>query len=184
MPNANCVVTPVEVLETRYPLLHHEFSFNEGSGGAGRSRGGLGSVRRLELLAPTTFSCYHSSERLYPWGLFEGGEGSLSSFTVRVPGDESYQNFKERFGVRCAGKFTNVHLPEGAMLELKVGGGGGYGPAAEREPSMIARDLVQGLYEEDDVARAYPAQLAAALRLRDELLAALRSSTRAGEAAT
>ena len=72
VPNSNCVVTPVEVYETRYPMLHHEFSLNESSGGAGRSRGGLGTVRRIELLAPMTVSCYHSSERLYPWGLFGG----------------------------------------------------------------------------------------------------------------
>ena len=174
VPNANCVVTPVEVLETRYPLLHHGFSFNEGSGGAGRSRGGLGSVRQLELLAPTTFSCYHSSERLYPWGLFEGEDGSLSSFTVKAPGDDTYANFKDRFGVRCAGKFTNVHLEEGTMLELKVGGGGGYGPPAERDARRIAEDLLQGLYDEQTLARDYPGQLAKALRIRDELRDALR----------
>ena len=95
VPNSNCVVTPVEVYETRYPLLHHG-SVQRGSGGAGRFRGGLGSVRRLELLAPMTLSCYHSSERLYPWGLFGGAEGTLSSFTVKAPGDPEYRNFKER----------------------------------------------------------------------------------------
>ena len=174
VPNSNCVVTPVEVYETRYPLLHHEFSFNEASGGAGRSRGGLGSVRRLELRAPMTFSCYHSSERLYPWGLFGGGEGTLSWFKVKTPEDDGYANFKERFGVRCAGKFTNVHLPQGALLELSVGGGGGYGPAAERDPRLIAQDLLEGLYDEATVREHYPAQVEEALRLRDELLEELR----------
>tara|TARA_B100000686_G_C16688827_1_gene916398 strand:- start:233 stop:1444 length:1212 start_codon:yes stop_codon:yes gene_type:complete len=178
VPNANCVVTPVEVLETRFPLLHHEFSFNHGSGGAGKFRGGLGSIRRFELLASTTFSCYHSSERLYPWGLFDGEEGSLSSFTVKTPGYEEYQNFKERFGVRCAGKFTNIHLEPGTMLELKVGGGGGYGPAAERDPTLIARDLLQGFYEESDVRFFYPEQFDKALYIRDTLLKELRSGTR------
>ena len=174
VPNSNCVVTPIEVYETRYPLRHHEFSFNEGSGGAGRFRGGLGSVRRLELLAPMTFSCYHSSERLYPWGLFGGNEGSLSWFKVKVPGDETYRNFKERFGVRCAGKFTNVHLPTGSLLELSVGGGGGYGLAEERDPALIAEDLLAGLYDEETVRLEYAAQAVDALRLRDELLGELR----------
>lgn len=174
VPNSNCVVTPIEVYETRYPLRHHEFSFNEGSGGAGRFRGDLGSVRRLELLAPMTFSCYHSSERLYPWGLFSGNEGSLSWFKVKVPGDKTYRNFKERFGVRCAGKFTNVHLPKEALLELSVGGGGGYGLAEERDPALIAEDLLAGLYDEETVRLEYPAQAVDALRLRDELLGELR----------
>jgi N-methylhydantoinase B len=174
VPNSNCVVTPIEVYETRYPLFHRSFRLNENSGGAGRFRGGLGSVRELELLSPMTFSCYHSSERLYPWGLFGGGEGTLSSFNVRAPGDEEYRNFKERFGVRCAGKFTNVHLPEGALLELRVGGGGGYGDPGEREPALIAHDLLEGFYGEDHVREVYPAQVDEALRLRDELLERLR----------
>ena len=56
VPNSNCVVTPIEVYETRYPLLHHSFELNENSAGAGRSRGGLGSIRVLELRSPMTFS--------------------------------------------------------------------------------------------------------------------------------
>jgi N-methylhydantoinase B len=174
VPNSNCVVTPIEVYETRYPLLHHAFTLNENSAGAGRSRGGLGSIRVLELRSPMTFSCYHSSERLYPWGLFGGGEGTLSSFKVRAPGDPEYQNFKERYGVRCAGKFTNVHLDSGSMLELKVGGGGGFGPAEERSPQWIARDLLEGFVDEEYVRRHYPGQAADAVSLRDGLLEELR----------
>jgi N-methylhydantoinase B len=174
VPNSNCVVTPIEVYETRYPLFHREFRLNESSCGAGRSRGGLGSVRVLELLSPMTFSCYHSSERLYPWGLFGGGQGTLSSFKVRAPGDERYLNFKERYGVRCAGKFTNVHLPEGTLLELTVGGGGGYGIAAERDPLAIAVDLLEGFVDEEYVRHHHAGQLDEALRRRDELLAELR----------
>ena len=177
VPNSNCVVTPIEVYETRYPLRHRSFRVNENSGGPGRFRGGLGSIRELELGSPMTFSCYHSSERLFPWGLFGGGKGTLSSFKVKVPGDEEYKNFKERFGVRCAGKFTNVHLPEGALLELKVGGGGGYGDPHDRDPALIARDLLEGLYDEDHVREAYPSQLGEALRLRDELLERLREGS-------
>jgi N-methylhydantoinase B len=174
VPNSNCVVTPIEVYETRYPLLHHEFSLNVGSGGAGRFRGGLGSIRRLELQSPMTFSCYHSSERLYPWGLFGGAQGTLSSFEVKAPGDEGYLNFKQRYGVRCAGKFTNVHLPEGSLLKLQVGGGGGYGDSAQRDPELIAVDLLEGFYDEEHARRTYPRQIDAALHRRDELLGELR----------
>jgi N-methylhydantoinase B/oxoprolinase/acetone carboxylase alpha subunit len=177
VPNSNCVVTPVEVYETRYPLFHHSFRLNENSGGPGRFRGGLGSIRELELLEPMTFSCYHSSERLYPWGLFDGGEGTLSSFKAKLSEDEEYTNFKERFGVRCAGKFTNVHLPKHARLELKVGGGGGYGDPAERDPALIARDLLDGFYDESYIRRLYPSQVDEVLRLRDKLLRQLRESS-------
>jgi N-methylhydantoinase B len=174
VPNSNCVVTPVEVYETRYPLLHQRFSFNEGSGGAGRSRGGLGSVRVIELTSPMTISCYHSGERIYPWGLFDGAQGTLSSFKVKLPGDDGFATFKERFGVRCAGKFTNVHLPAGAVLELTVGGGGGYGPPSERSADAIAVDLLEGFYDEDALREQYPEQIEQALAARDRRLDRLR----------
>jgi N-methylhydantoinase B len=175
VPNSNCVVTPVEVYETRYPVLHEQFAFNDGSGGAGRFRGGMGSVRVIELLSPMTISCYHSSERLYPWGLFGGNEGSLSSFKVKAPGDREFKDFKERYGVRCAGKFTNVHLPAGSLLELTVGGGGGYGDPGDRDPARIAVDLLEQFADEGSVRTSYPAQSEEAIRIRDGLLTELRA---------
>ena len=87
VPNSNCVVTPIEVYETRYPLLHHAFSLNEDSGGRGSLAGRPGQRPACSSCSPPmTFSCYHSSERLYPWGLFGGGEGTLSSFKVQAAG--------------------------------------------------------------------------------------------------
>ena len=139
--NSNCVVTPVEVLETRFPLIHHEFRLNETPAAPAEARGGVGTVRTVELRVPMSVSCYHSSERLLPWGLFGGEDGTLSSFTVKRPEDTDFDDFKTRFGVRCASKFTNVQLPAGTLLRMTVGGGGGYGDAAARDPRLIARDL-------------------------------------------
>ncbi|MEA2167232.1 MAG: N-methylhydantoinase [Solirubrobacteraceae bacterium] len=177
MANGNCPLTPVEVLETRYPLLHEAYGLNEGSGGAGRWRGGMGTIRRLSLRADMTFSCYHSSEKLKPWGLFGGASGTLSSFRVKCPGDDGFATFKERFGVACASKFTNIRLPAGTVLEMTLGGAGGYGPAAERSSERIARDLLDGFCTTEDVRALYPDQADVALRERDAMLAALRASS-------
>ena len=59
--NGNCPLTPVEIYESRYPLHHHRFGLSEGSGGAGRHRGGLGTMRVVELTDELTLSCYHSA---------------------------------------------------------------------------------------------------------------------------
>jgi N-methylhydantoinase B/oxoprolinase/acetone carboxylase alpha subunit len=176
--SANCVVTPVEVFETRYPLRHERYEINTDSGGAGEFRGGLGGVRVMELEAPMTISCYHSGERLAPWGLFGGEPGTVSSLEVQLPGDEDYASFKTRFGVRCASKFTNVQLPAGAKLRLTVGGGGGYGSPSAREVDAIAQDLFGQLLTVSAARDRYPQQIEAALAERDRRVAALREGGR------
>lgn len=48
----NTRITDPEIFERRYPVLLHEFSIREGSGGAGMYRGGDGVVRDIEFLVP------------------------------------------------------------------------------------------------------------------------------------
>jgi N-methylhydantoinase B len=178
--NGNCPLTPVEIYESRYPFVHHRYGLTEGSGGAGRHRGGLGTIRVIELVDELTLSCYHSGERMLPWGLQGGGPGTLSALRVKCPGDDRFSNFKERFGVRCASKFTNVRLAPGTVLELEVGGGGGYGSPGERSCTAIAQDLLDGFYDERDVGAAYPRQAERAIELRDRRLAGLRAGSEPG----
>lgn len=45
-----CSMTDVEIFERRYPVLLHEFSLREGSGGAGLYKSGDGVVRDIEFL--------------------------------------------------------------------------------------------------------------------------------------
>jgi 5-oxoprolinase (ATP-hydrolysing) len=46
----NTRITDPEVLEQRYPVMLRQFSLREGSGGAGKYRGGDGVVREIEFL--------------------------------------------------------------------------------------------------------------------------------------
>jgi N-methylhydantoinase B/oxoprolinase/acetone carboxylase alpha subunit len=46
----NTRIGDVELLERRYPVIVHRFGLREGTGGAGRWRGGEGCVRELEIL--------------------------------------------------------------------------------------------------------------------------------------
>ena len=41
--------TPVEVMEQFYPVLFEEYSLHEGSGGAGKQRGGFGVNYKIKL---------------------------------------------------------------------------------------------------------------------------------------
>ena len=96
MANGNCPVTPVEVLETRYPAASISATGSTTArAGQGARAAAWAPCGAIELREEMTFSCYHSSERLVPWGLFGGEEGTVSSFLVRCPGDDDFANFKD-----------------------------------------------------------------------------------------
>jgi N-methylhydantoinase B len=48
-----------------------------------------------------------------------------------------------------------VDLEAGDILTLYSSGGGGYGPAAERDPRLVARDVAEGYVSPAAAARLY-----------------------------
>ena len=73
----NSRLTDPEVLEWRYPVLLEEFSIREGSGGAGKFRGGDGTRRRIRFLEPMTAAILAGHRVAPPPGLLGGGPGAL-----------------------------------------------------------------------------------------------------------
>ncbi len=70
---SNTLNTPVEALETEFPLRVRELALRRGSGGSGLHRGGDGLVRELEALAPMRYTLIGERRRHPPRGR-EGGE--------------------------------------------------------------------------------------------------------------
>ncbi|MYJ71324.1 MAG: 5-oxoprolinase, partial [Rhodospirillaceae bacterium] len=120
----NARLTDPEVLEWRFPVLLEDFRLRHGSGGAGRWRGGDGSVRRLRFLEDMTVAIL-ASRRIYaPFGA-AGGE----------PGAKG-RNWVERAdGSTVAMTGTDkCQVGPGDVFVVETPGGGGYGtPAAMRE---------------------------------------------------
>jgi N-methylhydantoinase B/oxoprolinase/acetone carboxylase alpha subunit len=155
IPNGNCPVTPIEILETRYPILHEGFGLQVDSGGPGRFRGGLGSYRDFRIECDEiTLSCFDEREEIPPWGVFGGAPASCSTATVRLAGTDDFVTFKEIFGVACNGKFSDVRLARGDTVRIVTAGGGGYGDPATRDVAAIEHDLQEGFvsvaHVEDD----------------------------------
>ena len=73
---SNTLNTPVEALETEFPLRVRELSLRRGSGGDGERRGGDGLVREIEALAPLRFSLIGERRRNPPRGRDGGGDGA------------------------------------------------------------------------------------------------------------
>jgi hypothetical protein len=79
----NSRLTDPEVLENRYPVLVREFAIREGSGGAGRYRGGDGVVRRIEFREAMTAAVLSNHRRIAPFGLAGGAAGQTGRNSIR-----------------------------------------------------------------------------------------------------
>jgi N-methylhydantoinase B len=125
---------PVEVVESRYPLRVHRYGLREGSGGAGRHRGGLGIVREYELLEDgIEVSLWLERSKLPAWGLFGGGDGAPTRGEIEVDGTVDHVT-----------KVNARRLPRGARVRVMTGGGGGYGRPEERAADQVEDDLADG----------------------------------------
>jgi len=178
IPNGNCALQPVEILETRYPMLHQALALHEGSAGAGRHRGGFGYARQFQVVADEMrLSCFIEKEVIRPWGLFGGGAGKNSQMLVSRDGGE-FRTFGEEFGVACNGKFSDVYLTRGDVVRVVTSGGGGYGPPRERAFDEIDADLRQGFMSPAQAQDEYQVVLDAAGRQIDaQKTAAKRKET-------
>ena len=138
--------TPIEVMEAKRPFLVERFEYAEDSGGAGKYRGGLGVDIYYRALAECWLTLPWERMRTPPWGLQGGGEARPNQFRLRKPDGSARESFKA----------TGVHCPEGAVLEFETGGGGGFGPPAERDPAAVESDLANGYVSEQAARDAYP----------------------------
>jgi N-methylhydantoinase B len=145
-PLANCTNTPVETLDLDYDFFRtHEYSFRSDSGGAGRTRGGLGYTRRYEILKDGAgLAIYADRFRLAPQGLFGGFEGTCARLTVERDGTV--------IDVPSKGALA---LKKGDIVVIATGGGAGYGDPAERDPALIAADVAEGWITREAARRDY-----------------------------
>ena len=127
---SNVMNTPVEVVESEYPLMVEELALRPDSGGDGRHRGGLGFRRAYRVLGPdVTLTTMIERRVVPPYGLFGGKAAAPFRITLN-PGTPRERDVR--------GKET-MKLAQGDLVLLETCGGGGYGDPTER--SAAERDL-------------------------------------------
>ena len=143
----NVMNTPVEPLETEFPIRIERYELYEESGGAGRFRGGLGMVRDWKMLADEAYVNLRSDRFKHsPPGL-HGARHALPSSACLNPGTE-----RER---ELPSKVSRLRLEKGDVFRIRYAGGGGRGDPFEREPSRVLDDVRDGYVSAETAREAY-----------------------------
>ncbi len=130
---SNLHITPIEILESEFPVRIRRFELARGSGGAGRYRGGLSMVREYELLEDATVIRRFDKSKFPANGLAGGASGGPARFTTGVGTPTEKASPPGRYEMESGDRFV-----------LQSAGGGGFGDARERDGQDIENDKVEG----------------------------------------
>ncbi len=124
---------PVEATENVAPVILWRKELKPDSGGAGRTRGGVGQIMEISTKGDLEFAVNATFDRIA--NPPKGREGGLDGAAGRVT---------QKSGRVLRTKGFQV-IPDGDRLILELPGGGGMGDPATRDPALILRDVRDGL---------------------------------------
>ncbi|MGH7105931.1 MAG: hydantoinase B/oxoprolinase family protein [Acetobacteraceae bacterium] len=124
---------PVEATENVAPIVIWRKELRPDSGGAGRTRGGLGQIMEIAARDDLEFACNAIFDRVAnpPRGRAGGKPGAAGRVALKS-------------GPLLRTKGFQV-IPGGDRLILELPGGGGMGDPVLRDPALVARDVRDGL---------------------------------------
>jgi N-methylhydantoinase B len=126
--------TPVEILESEYPLLVTCWEPNPDTAGAGEHRGGLGYIREYKLLDEAKLTIRMGQFKFGSWGV-NGGKGSRTARVSLNPGKEHEEKLPP---------LTTRDLQAGDVVRIETAGGGGCGHPFKRDPQSVLSDVKNG----------------------------------------
>jgi N-methylhydantoinase B len=130
----NTMNTPVEVVEMYYPLTIEEYSLRRDTGGVGKHRGGLGIKRKYRVEGHTsTLTANSDWIKQKPDGTEGGGRGAMTRLVINEGTD------REVIPGFCK---VMQKLKHGETFTVYSGGGNGYGDPADRDQTLVQRDLL------------------------------------------
>jgi N-methylhydantoinase B len=124
---------PVEATENVAPLIIWRKELKPDSGGAGRTRGGVGQIMEFATKGDLEFAVNASFDRIghAPKGRergLDGGNGVVRTQSGTILRTKGYQV-----------------IPDGDRLILELPGGAGMGDPTTRDPEAVVRDVRDGL---------------------------------------
>ncbi len=134
----NCAIIPAEIIESNYELRVEQYSLIRDSGGAGKTRGGLGIRADYRNISANPLHFLSESEqtnpKFAPTGIAGGESGTAASlFLIDNDGIEHAHPSKGQGDALT-----------GEIVSLRAGGGGGFGSVASRPRDLVIDDVRTG----------------------------------------
>jgi N-methylhydantoinase B len=138
---------PIEVFEHVLPFRYSAYTLRNGSGGAGKFRGGLGEILEFTPIDNIcTMSIFAERVQVPPFGVFHGASASPARYIIKyADGTRNYVEYKT----------SRIRLKEGDWFTILSPGGGGYGNPMEREPRLVIEDFLDDKISMDDAREKY-----------------------------
>ena len=128
-----CRNNPVEILESKAPMMIERYGYRQDTGGAGKHRGGVGIERAYKFLATSTAIVINYKTLTRPWAVAGGNEGVKNTVIVH-PGTPLEKEVS----------VSNNSFNADERIVNLTGGGGGWGNPLERTVSAVVEDVRQG----------------------------------------
>jgi N-methylhydantoinase B len=126
---------PVELIESKYPVSVRRYMLECDSGGPGKHRGGLGTIRELRADADdVVLSLWFERSKTPAWGLLGGEAGRPPGVTIFPDTPEEIERMK----------VSRLPFARGSIVRARAGGGGGFMPPHLRDALQVLNDVIDG----------------------------------------
>jgi N-methylhydantoinase B len=138
--------TPIEVIETEFPVRVVSHDWIKDSAGPGIHRGGLGNKKVYELLGEATLTLRLGHQFDFSgWGVF-GGKAPRAMRATLNPGAANE---------RVLRPLETIKLMPGDRFSIEMAGGGGYGDPRQRAPELVVDDIKNGYVSIEAAEKEY-----------------------------
>ncbi len=140
-----------EMFELHNPLFLLKHEYARDSAGAGKYRGGLGTITEFIMQGEdTTCVTFGDGVDVGGFGLFGGMDGSLNRIELNYPEGKQYT---------AQSKEIIKAIPTGTVFRQQAGGGGGYGEPSKRDAARVKQELKEGLISPETAKNVYRVKL-------------------------